>query len=203
MRDSMADSISLKEMERMKHRISQRLCLEKRQSGQQEMKRGKGMGSPTVLIQAERVASGTMSVAPVVPRTRPAAVRKPSQSVMLICVIVCLCMAALTLSACGGFRLDGSWKITEGPAQAYEGPGWMWPKGQVIVFDNGETNLMPQLLAPNATYVLEERGGSGSYTLTVSSGWNSYTFSLRVISNNEIEIGSVPNYDGRVVLKRS
>jgi hypothetical protein len=110
---------------------------------------------------------------------------------------------AVALSACGGFKLDGSWKITEGPAPAYEGAGWMWPKGQVIVFKSGETNLMPQLMAPTATYVLEERGGSGSYTLTVSSGWNTREFSLRVISNNEIEIGNVPNYDGRVILRRS
>jgi hypothetical protein len=79
----------------------------------------------------------------------------------------------------------------------------MWPRGQVIVFDGGETNLMPQFLAPPATYLLEDGGGSGTYTLSVTSGWNSYEFSLRVISNNEVEIGNVPNYDGRVILKRS
>jgi len=100
------------------------------------------------------------------------------KTILRIAIMMMVSIITLSMASCGGFKIEGSWKQvgdkTWGQAQ----------EGSIVKFNsNGQANLF----SPMDSYAFYKDGSE--YRLDVSGllgGTSSFT--VKVISNNEIEL---------------
>ena len=98
---------------------------------------------------------------------------KNKNTAKISALVLLLCLAITMLSACGGFNLTGTWRVTSG----------VWGQatpGAVINFTNSGTC---NLYSPQDTYVYSNGTLSGTGLL----GGN-YSFQVKVTDNSHIDL---------------
>ena len=112
------------------------------------------------------------------------------KAILRIAIMMMVSIIAISMSACGGFKIEGSWKQvgdnTWGQAQP----------GAIVNFtSNGQANLF----SPVDSYAFYKEGSDYRLDVTGLLGGTS-SFTVRVINNNEIEL--LQGSEVMVALKR-